>query len=310
MAYGIHHLSDDDLTLLFEGIYKAPIGFALFALAGTDTKNSPLILKYINELGAKAVQRSPEALVDKPLSEAIPEAVGGPFDLGIRETFATGKPNEVIIHDGVEEGQLTTYRLKMLPLAQGLVLSTLIEVTNETILEREYRIERRTNLASRAYFDDVLHNSLQTHIERGVPVGILYIDLDKFKYVNDTYGHICGDELLTNLAQRLRSLQPQPLLIARWGGDEFAVITEWDREKNLEFAQSVLDEVAQPFLWGEQVIHIDMSVGVLTLPADQNAHVRQLMIAVDKAMYDAKHQGGGKIVEAPGIYDQAAMWHS
>lgn len=292
-------MSDDDLTLLFEGIYKAPIGFALFALDGTDTKSSPLILKYINELGAKSVQRPPETLVDRPLSEAIPEAVGGPFELGIRETFATGKPNEVLIHDGVEEGRLTTYRLKMLPLAKGLVLTTLIEVTNETILEREYRFERRTGLASRAYFDDVLHECLQNHIERKVPVGVIYVDLDKFKNINDNFGHICGDELLTNLAQRLRSLTPQPKLIARWGGDEFAVITEWESEQNLAFAQSILDEVARPFVWGMEEMPVRLSAGVVTVPADKEVTLRKMMIAVDQAMYKAKHDGGSRICEVP-----------
>ncbi len=177
------------------------------------------------------------------------------------------------------------------------MLATFEEITHEVFLEREHQVERRTNLATLSYFDDVFKKVMLQHDGDSDPVGMLFIDMDKFKLINDTYGHICGDEILAESARRLRMLEPQPLLIARWGGDEFAIITRWDSQRNREFANLILKAFEKPIIWGKEIVQVNLSIGVATSAPGEALNARKFLIAVDHAMYQAKELGGGLFIE-------------
>ncbi|RZS91460.1 diguanylate cyclase (GGDEF)-like protein [Motilibacter rhizosphaerae] len=168
-----------------------------------------------------------------------------------------------------------------------------------------------TGLATRALLHERLSYALAGAARRDTPVGLLFLDLDRFKLVNDTLGHAAGDDLLVGLAERLRRCLRASDTAARFGGDEFVVLLEDTAEDGaVQVADQVLDAVRQPFLLSGQRVLVDASVGVAvarpsgTLTRGTTAGVRgfevsseadALLRAADVAMYAAKRAGKGRI---------------
>jgi diguanylate cyclase (GGDEF)-like protein len=152
-----------------------------------------------------------------------------------------------------------------------------------------------TGLPNRALFDDRLKRALLAVSRDDRRIGLLYIDLDRFKTVNDTFGHPCGDELVRQTAARLENSIRQVDTVARLGGDEFAVIVLDIKSVRTaeELCERLLGEIGKPFsLMGNQV-HVGASIGVAisngpdTEPAD-------LLRKADIALYEAKKNGRGR----------------
>lgn len=127
-------------------------------------------------------------------------------------------------------------------------------------------------------------------------IAIFYMDLDKFKHVNDTYGHCVGDQLLKLVGQRLSSIVRAGDTIARVGGDEFTALltTVVDKLSVSHFAKRILDSIEKPFMIDGHKIDISISIGISFYPKDSHT-VDELLINADKAMYVAK-KSGTKIV--------------
>ena len=122
---------------------------------------------------------------------------------------------------------------------------------------------------------------------------LLYIDLDKFKIINDTRGHSFGDKVLKEVASRLSQSIRHSDTIARIGGDEFVLLLEEIAGKHdiSKMAETIVNELHKEFIIDEIVIEIGCSVGIATYPEDGNT-TDSLLIAADKAMYRAKDKGG------------------
>ena len=152
-----------------------------------------------------------------------------------------------------------------------------------------------TGLPNRALFEDRLKRALLAVSRDKRKIGLLYIDLDRFKTVNDTFGHPCGDELVRQTAARLENSVRQVDTVARLGGDEFAVIVFDVKDLGTaeELCERLLREIGQPFnLLGNQVfvgasIGVAISNGPDTDPAD-------LLRKADIALYEAKKNGRGR----------------
>ena len=161
-----------------------------------------------------------------------------------------------------------------------------------------------TGLPNRALFEDRLRRSLAAVSRDERKVGLLYIDLDRFKTVNDTFGHPCGDELVRQTAARLLASVRQVDTVARLGGDEFAVIVFDIKSVRTaeELCERLLGELGRPFdLMGNQVyvgasIGVAISHGAGTDPAD-------LLRRADIALYEAKKNGGGRHATFAGDMD-------
>lgn len=128
-------------------------------------------------------------------------------------------------------------------------------------------------------------------------IGVVYVDLDRFKQVNDGYGHLKGDELLCAVTERLRDLSAVGLTVARLGGDEFALIVE-DRntpESIMALAEQACENLGLPFQLGEVEALIGGSVGVSICPLDGEEH-QELLRRADIAMYRAKTGGRSNTV--------------
>jgi len=159
-----------------------------------------------------------------------------------------------------------------------------------------------TGLPNRAQFVDRVETALGRARRNGGEVVVLLIDLDNFKPVNDRLGHACGDELLKQVAERLRRCLRETDTAARIGGDEFAVVLEEPVAGGFaSVAERVVRALQTPYLLGEEQMVVCASVGVAV---DQNgAHESgDLLREADVAMYAAKHQGkaGFQVFTAPG----------
>jgi diguanylate cyclase (GGDEF)-like protein len=156
-----------------------------------------------------------------------------------------------------------------------------------------------TGLANRALFTDRLAHALAARRRDPRPIGVLFLDLDDFKKVNDTYGHAAGDALLAAVGERLQACVRPADTAARLGGDEFAILlgdaVSYDGATHV--AGRVIDSFQAPFeLEGNEVI-VHVSVGV-TLSGSPDDDADSILRAADAAMYAAKHEGKNRFVRA------------
>lgn len=151
-----------------------------------------------------------------------------------------------------------------------------------------------TGLANRALFQTNLRIGLLDAQRSSGLLGILLLDLDKFKDINDTMGHPVGDELLKQVSNRLRKLIRATDTVARLGGDEFAIIASHLTKADDAgiFGQAIIDSVAKPFKIYEHHIHISASIGIVIYP-DDGDDPDQLLSNADMALYKAKEEGRG-----------------
>lgn len=189
---------------------------------------------------------------------------------------------------------------KSLYSATGIFLGwrgVLTDVTEKVRSEQKLRdlahTDSLTALSNRFH----LRQALNKAIEQNGPIALLCIDLDRFKAVNDNYGHSVGDSILRVIAQRLRSCVDQQALIARMGGDEFAILL-WSQaavKKVDELAHNVVDTLCEPIMISERQFRVGASVGY-TVSSGSHPSLDDLLIQADIAMYAAKESGRGRWV--------------
>ncbi len=150
-----------------------------------------------------------------------------------------------------------------------------------------------TDLPNRTLFSAKLKEAVIRQKQEDRPFALMFIDLDRFKEVNDTLGHSFGDLLLLEVAQRLQRVAGNSNLVARLGGDEFTAL--FDQVNNIneleQFAEKIVQELRKPFhVNGEELNYISGSVGITLCPADA-ADMETLLKHADMAMYRAKEAG-------------------
>ena len=149
-----------------------------------------------------------------------------------------------------------------------------------------------TNLANRMLFEERLAHAI-SHAKRfGRKVAVMYLDLDRFKLINDTLGHNAGDEVLKTVAERIVANVRANDTVARMGGDEFAlVLEEIDDVRDVgRVARKLLDEVGRAIDIGDREIFVTPSIGISIYPDDGTA-AEDLILLADQAMYGAKSRG-------------------
>jgi len=149
-----------------------------------------------------------------------------------------------------------------------------------------------TGLPNRSLLQDRLSQAVAYAARSGHPVWVMLIDLDRFKFVNDSMGHKAGDVLLMTVAARLRSSLRDTDTVARLSGDEFVVILSQHEDQPLsgDIVQRVMDSVARPVMLGPKEFFVTCSIGVAAYPSDGTA-AESLIEHADIAMYSAKKLG-------------------
>ena len=165
-------------------------------------------------------------------------------------------------------------------------------VDYQTRLAHEVLHDRLTGLPNRALFVDRLTQSVARTARRETLVAVLFVDLDRFKLVNDSLGHEAGDRLLLEVAARLESVLRSGDTAARFGGDEFTLLCEEvvDEEQAAAIAQRVLGVVSVPFVLDGSTVHVTASVGI-ALSDGAAARAEDLLRDADAALHRAKDLG-------------------
>lgn len=170
-------------------------------------------------------------------------------------------------------------------------------------LRRQAFEDQLTGLANRALFTDRVAHALDLHRRDLRPLGLLFCDLDDFKAVNDTLGHAAGDQMLVRVAERLRGALREGDTLARFGGDEFAILLE-DGSEPTGVATRIIDALHAPFTINGTVINVGISVGVTDLDGSQAVPtLDELLAHADVAMYSAKRAGKGQLA----LYDSSMV---
>ncbi|MCZ8131161.1 MAG: EAL domain-containing protein [Steroidobacteraceae bacterium] len=160
------------------------------------------------------------------------------------------------------------------------------------------RYDALTKLPNRMQFQHLLQQSIARAQRTHTELALLYLDLDRFKDVNDTFGHSAGDRTLEILSERLSRVMPKDATAGRLAGDEFAVFVEnlaagADHRPALAgIARELLDDVGRAFYLNDTEVYLTCSIGVALYPADANNTI-DLIRNADAAMYHAKQNGGG-----------------
>jgi diguanylate cyclase (GGDEF)-like protein len=169
-------------------------------------------------------------------------------------------------------------------------------------LRRQVFNDSLTGLANRALFHDRIDHATQLQRRDLRPLSLLFCDLDDFKQINDTFGHAAGDELLRQVAARLRQCVQPADTVARLGGDEFAILLEHAAEPPEAVGERLLAALAEPFRLiraglPPATVYVGASVGLVRVEPGEGALSSDVLLGrADAAMYRAKKQGKGRLI--------------
>jgi diguanylate cyclase (GGDEF)-like protein/PAS domain S-box-containing protein len=226
----------------------------------------------------------------------------------LQRVLQTKMPCKVVHNHLLETGVIRKYELSMSPLFNEhgeivSVIETSHDITEHLDLLDELKArelsyahlahhDTLTGLPNRLLFADRLSHAIHVSHRNRAKLGVLFIDLDRFKEVNDSFDHAYGDEVLQAVAERFQALFREDDTIARMGGDEFTVIlTRINHESNAALvARKLLDTFKQPFIIQNHKIFLGASIGVSIYP-EHGSTVDELVRNADSAMYRAKEEG-------------------
>ena len=250
------------------------------------------------------MERSGEALLLTRASGESPPAGVGPIIgkdsldwLGV----PLGSPRGIIgalVVQSYSSGVRYTEKDKVLLEFVSIQVAAAIErKQTETWLQYVARHDQLTDLPNRELFHDRLRSSMARARREQTRMAVLYIDLDKFKEVNDSFGHDTGDLLLCEVARRINECVRESDTVARIGGDEFAVLLNSITlpEHASAVAGKIRRSLEQPFGLAGRQPNVSSSIGIAIYP-EHGEEDRQLMRHADDAMYAAKRQGGNRVM--------------
>jgi len=326
MQVALHAISEAahsaaDLLALFRNIHQI-IGKLLpainFFVALYDRKKDELSFPYFVDqydeapvprkldsgtLSAEVI-RSGQALLLTPdtlaqLPEWVEPIVGRDSLewLGVPLSTQRGVIGALVVQSYSGDVRYTEQDKALLQFVSTQVAAAIERKQTETWLQYIARHDQLTSLPNRELFHDRLRTALARVRRDRTRLSVLYLDLDRFKLVNDGFGHEIGDLLLCEVASRIRHCLRESDTVGRIGGDEFVVLL--NNISQPEHAASVAEKIRialeQPFELDGHRLHISSSIGIAVYP-EHGEEDKQLMQHADNAMYGAKRQGGNRSV--------------
>jgi len=258
------------------------------------------VIKIANAAACKLLGYAEEELLGKGILAVLDEREREDFDLlqaaqETRETVVRTRSGQTI------PVSFTGSRIDSDdPQFQGNIFVAR-NITDRKRAERRIRYLARydalTKIPNRMQFHHVLQQTIARALRSGQVVAALYLDMDRFKEVNDTFGHGAGDRVLEVLAERLTHSLPKETVVGRLAGDEFALFVDGlpadadNRGPIAQLARSLLTEVSRPFQLNQHEVFLTASIGIAFCPRDAE-NVIDLLRNADAAMYYSKQNGG------------------
>lgn len=216
--------------------------------------------------------------------------------LGVPLFAKEGVIGALVVQSYDNETRYTQKDIELLQFVANQIAPVIERKQMELWLQHIARHDPLTDLPNRELFHDRLQTALRMSERDPTPLSLLYLDLDRFKQVNDTLGHAAGDLLLQEVAGRLRRCVRESDTVGRIGGDEFLVLLNGidPPEQALSVAEKIRAALDQPFELAGQQVRVSPSIGVAFYPAHGRDY-KQLIRYADEAMYDAKKHGGNRV---------------
>lgn len=215
--------------------------------------------------------------------------------------FSTGIPRKIRLRSSIEWKESKVYevnRLKNNFRDMSIELVKMFQEVNESQekLRELVHYDALTGLANRYSFSHYLPSLIQEAREKGVEAACLFIDLDRFKFINDTLGHEAGDAVLKAVGERLNRFNGDNMKAFRLAGDEFVIVLSAPLPDNLEqWSDSVQQELSgEDILFNQHVIQLEFSAGIAIYP-EHGQDGESLLRSADQAMYQAKVSGRNRI---------------
>ncbi len=265
------------------------------------------------ELRIRTLNHAPEGLdlkqfVATPILDHIDPTSRATVAASLRQVLDTGQPSR---HEALAVGPFNSLHwydahVGPIPDDEGAVVGAILiirDITTRKALEEELRERERqvrflaehdplTGLPNRMLFEDRLAQACSQARRQQYRLAVLFIDLDRFKPINDTLGHATGDRLLQETAQRLAACLRQSDTVARIGGDEFVILllNIEDIDAVRQVTDKLREAITQPFYIDMHCLHISLSMGVALYP-EHGQDVATLLRQADTALYKAKGDG-------------------
>lgn len=253
----------------------------------------------INPAAEKLTEYTLDKIKNKPIFDLIDEDSFTTFKDQIRKCRLTHLSQSLDSMLKMKNGQVLNVHIKIIPIivnstVQGMfiILRDMSEKT-ETAEKIRYMAfhDQLTGLYNRRALLEDLNIEINKATENGQEIALLTIDLDRFKYINDTFGHIVGDQILIKVAERLLEFNNQDCHVYRQGGDEFIILlSNTNRQKTSSFAQAILSRFASSFYLNSQEYYITPSIGVSMYPNDGKDE-DTLIKNADEALFRVKEKG-------------------
>ena len=287
---------ENRLQLLASVFKNAQEGVAILNPDGTICEANPEFIATIGKAHAKILGTTMEDVLDcgsQPFSELTSLArAGRPWFGNVK--MLSKRDGEIACWLSLSpsrnrRGEITNLIAMFSDITQ-------IEDTRRE-LHRQALHDNLTNLPNRRYYRQKIADMIASDVNNSVRFGVSFLDLDDFKIVNDTLGHDAGDQLLVEVSRRVKETLGPGCFMARFGGDEFALLIPEQINfplQALTYAKSVVESLSRPFNLAGHEVHIGVSVGTTIYP-DHATDVESLMRHADVAMYKAKDEGKNKV---------------
>jgi len=287
-------LAEEQLRLLGSAVESASEGIFIVALSPTGEPR----ITFVNQGLCRLTGRRPELLVGETLAvlgiagedSAVAEAMG--------KSLAEGRAFQAEATAARADGSHYALEVHLMPAGNhgprivhwiGILRDVSERKSQVAALRRQALHDSLTDLPNRILLYDRLEQEILKTGRAGKALALLFVDLNGFKEINDTFGHHCGDLLLRQVGPRFRAELRSTDTVARLGGDEFAVLLPEivTAASATRVAQSLLEALARPFTVERQQLTIGASVGIVLCP-DHGSDATSLMRCADVAMYAAK----------------------
>jgi len=258
-------------------------------------------ISYVNLNLARMIGVPVSECLGKRLTEVVPGETFANYEAAIARAATTGAIIKFEHSIPGNDGSFQTHQFTITPERNedGAVIGVLVcgrDITDILYYQQKMHVlafvDGLTCLANRALFNERLSHAMADAVRMEQPLGLMLLDLDNFKMINDALGHAAGDRLLHEVARRLEKSVRENDTVARFGGDEFAILlpAAGSRETLGRIAGHILEILSEPYLVDAHELFVSASIGIVVHPWD-SADAGTLLKHADCAMYHAKSEG-------------------